>query len=227
MGTGVDEVELTVAVDDGRTACTESIEAFLRAVDALSEYELLDVSRCHGWTRLDVVVHVLAGWQEMLGGLVSVADADPTVGAATYWSAFAIQYATDDPVPALMAQRRRTAAYARPSSATAQMHDVATALLQGVGACQDLRYLWQGHVFTAGDFLAVWAVEDVVHQLDLLSDEPAPSSALKLARATIEALIDEPVPTSWPDLDAVLIGTGRMPVPAESGTVGARLPALS
>jgi hypothetical protein len=76
-------VGLTVGLDDGRTACAESIESFVRAVDAFSEYHLLDASRCHGWTRLDVAVHVLAGWQEMLGGLVSVRDSDPTVDAAT------------------------------------------------------------------------------------------------------------------------------------------------
>jgi len=107
------------------------------------------------------------------------------------------------------------------------MHDVAAALMRGVTACEDRRYLWQGHVFTAGDFLTVWAVEVVVHQLDLLCDEPAPSSALRLARATIEALIDEPVPTAWTDLDATLIGTGRAPVPAGSGAIAAQLPAFS
>ena len=218
---------LTVALDLGRTACAESIESFVRAVDAFSEYHLLDASRCHGWTRLDVAVHVLAGWQEMLGGLVSVRDSDPTVDAATYWSAFATESATDDPVPTLMSQRRRSAAYARPSSATAQMHDVAAALMRGVTACEDRRYLWQGHVFTAGDFLTVWAVEVVVHHLDLLSAGPAPSSALRLARATIEALIDEPVPTAWTDLDATLIGTGRAPMPAGSGAIAAQLPAFS
>ncbi|MCD4525711.1 maleylpyruvate isomerase N-terminal domain-containing protein [Nocardioides sp. cx-173] len=217
---------LTVALEEGRTACAESIEAFVRAVDAFSEYDLLDVSRCHGWTRLDVAVHVLAGWQEMLGGLVSVDESEPTVDAATYWSAFATQYATDDPVPTLMSQRRRSAAYARPSLATAQLHDVSSALMRGVQVCQDRRYLWEGHVFTAGDFLTVWAVEVVVHQLDLLSDEPAPASALRLARATIEALADQRVPTTWTDLDATLIGTGRAPVPPGSGVIAGRLPAF-
>lgn len=217
---------LAVSLDDGRTACAESIEAFVRAVDGFSEYDLLDASRCHGWTRLDVAVHVLAGWQEMLAGLVSVSESHPTVDAATYWSAFATEYATDDPVPTLMAQRRRSAAYARPSSATSQLRDVASALMRGVTACEDRRHLWQGHVFTAGDFLTVWAVEVVVHQLDLLSDEPVPSSALRLARATIEALTEESLPTTWTDLDATLIGTGRVPVPAGSGAISNRLPAL-
>ncbi len=120
---------LTVTLEDGRTACAESIEAFVRAADGFTEYELLDVSGCHGWTRLDVAVHVLAGWQEMLGGLVSPDDGPPTVDAATYWPAFTAEYGADDAVLTLMAQRRRSAAYARPSSAVAQLHDVAAALL--------------------------------------------------------------------------------------------------
>ena len=57
---------MVVALDQGRAACSESIDAFLQAVDGLTEYDLLGASRCHGWTRLDVVVHVISGWQEML-----------------------------------------------------------------------------------------------------------------------------------------------------------------
>lgn len=218
---------LTIALEEARPACVDSIEAFLRAVDSIGEIDLLGTSRCHGWTRLDVVVHVVAGWQEMLGGLVSVVDLDPTVDAASYWTAFATQYATDDPVPVVMSQRRRSAAYARPSSATAQLSDVASALLRGVNACEDSRFLWQTHVFTAGDFLTVWAVEDVVHHLDLLAYEPPPDAALKLARATIETLAGETLPSTWSDLEATLIGTGRTPVPPGSGAVAARMPALS
>lgn len=217
---------LTVELEDAREACAASIEAFLRAVDGLSEWELLGPSRCHGWTRLDLAVHVLAGWQEMLGGFVSRTEAEPTVDAATYWPAFTAQYAADDPVLTLMAQRRRAAAYARPASAIVQLRDVGEALLRGVGGCREGRYLWQGHVFTAGDFLAIWAVEDVVHHLDLRVGEDPPSGGLGLARATIEALAGEPLPATWSDADAVLIGTGRVPVPDGAGAVAARLPAL-
>lgn len=217
---------LTVALDAGRTACVESIDAFLRAVDSFNEYELLAVSRCHGWSRLDVIVHVIAGWHEMLGGMVSTVDSAPSVDAASYWPAFTAQYSTEDPVATLMSQRRRTASYARPDSARAELQDVAASVRRGVVAFQDGPRLWQGHVFAAGDFLAVWAVEDVVHQLDLLSDEPAPAAGLQMARATIEALVEEPLPTTWTDLDAVLIGCGRLPVPAGSGPVTDRLPGL-
>jgi hypothetical protein len=218
---------LSVSLDTGRIACVESIDSFVRAVETLGEYELLGASRCHGWTRLDVVVHVLGGWHEMLGGLASSVDSPPSVDAATYWTAFATQYAGDDPVEVLMEQHRRTAAYARPAAATAHLLDVAAAVRRGVIAFQDQPRLWDGHVFTAGDYLAIWAVEDVVHQLDLRCDEPEAASALEVARATIEALVGERLPAAWTDRDVTLVGTGRLPVPDGTGAAtAARLPVL-
>ena len=216
----------SVSLDEARTACVDSIDAFVRAVESFSEYDLLGSSRCYGWTRLDVTVHVLGGWQEMLGGMVSPVESEPTVDAATYWPAFAAEYAADDPVPTLTAQRRRAAAYARPASARVQLRDVAAAVRRGVVSHRDRRCLWQGHVFAAGDFLAIWAVEDVVHHLDLVSVEPAPATALRLARATVEALIEQPLPAMMSDQEATLIGTGRSPAPAGLDAVAARLPAL-
>jgi Mycothiol maleylpyruvate isomerase N-terminal domain len=219
-------MDLSVEAETGRRAFSESAEAFVRAVDGLDEWELLGPSRCHGWTRLDVVVHVIGGWHEMLGGLVSAVDRAPTVDAASYWRAFAEEYADPDPVVTLMAQRRRTMAYARPASAREQLQDVAAAVLRGAAGVADASYLWQGHVFAPGDFLAVWAVEDVVHQLDLLCEDPVPRSALDLARSTIEALAGGPLPATWSVEDAVLVGTGRLPVPEGLGALGERLPAL-
>src|SRR3954462_10829198 len=119
---------LSVSLEVGRSACAESIDAFVQAVDSFTEYELLGASRCHGWSRLDVVTHVLAGWQEMLGGMVSPAESAPSVDAATYWPAFAEELAGEDAVAVLMAQRRRTASYVRPGSATTQLLDVGAAL---------------------------------------------------------------------------------------------------
>lgn len=217
---------LSVAADVGGGACAESIDSFLAAVDTFTEHDLLGSSRCHGWTRLDVVVHVLAGWQEMLGGLVSPVDTSPTVDAATYWPAFREQYATEDPLLALMTQRRRTATYARPAAATAQLHDVGESLRRGVASFDHPRCLWDGHVFAAGDYLAVWAVENVVHQLDLISDEPPSASGLSLSRRTIEALVGQPLPDSWSDETATLIGTGRQPAPDRLGALASLLPAL-
>lgn len=178
---------LTVDLATGRTAFVDSVRGFVAAVDGFDEWSLLGASRCHGWTRLDVVVHVVAGWQEMLGGFVSPVDDAPTVDAASYWPAFDEEYA-EDPLVALMAQRRRTAAYLRPDSVRELMHDVAGAVLRGAASCAEGRYHWQGQVFTAGDFLTIWAVEDVIHQADLLHEGPLPQTALDLARATVAEL---------------------------------------
>ena len=50
---------LTVALETGRTAFSDSVRGFVEAVDGIDEWSLLGTSRCHGWTRLDVVVHVV------------------------------------------------------------------------------------------------------------------------------------------------------------------------
>jgi hypothetical protein len=178
---------LTVDCETGRAAFSQSVAAFVRAVDGLGEWDLLGASRCHGWTRLDVVVHVVGGWQEMLGGFVSPVEDPPTVDAASYWPAFDAEYAGDR-LETLLAQRRRTAAYLRPDSVREHMHEVADAVLRGAASCSDRHLRWQGHVFTAGDFLTIWVVEDAIHHLDLVSTEPVPPSALDLARATVAAL---------------------------------------
>jgi hypothetical protein len=219
-------VAFTVGLEAARTACAESIGSFLSATDGFAEYDLLGASRCHGWTRLDVVVHTIGGWQEMLGGLAAVVDAEPTVDAASYWPAFAAEIGSGDPVTTLMAQRRRTAVYSRPSSACEHLRDVAGMLQRGVEHFADRPCTWQGHVFAPGDFLAIWVVENAIHHLDLLSGEPAPRAALGMARATVEALVQEALPTTWTDEDAVLIGTGRSPVPAGLTSLAERLPAL-
>lgn len=219
-------MSFSVTVGEARSAFDASVTAFSGAVAALPEWELLAASRCHGWTRLEVTAHVVAGWQEMLGGFVSLVDADPTVDAASYWTSFAEMTSGSDRVEVLMAQRRRTAAYLRPAGLVEQMRDVSAAVLNGSRTIGGPFCQWQGQVFAPGDFLAIWAVENVVHHLDLLIDDKPPASGVALARATLEALVKEALPADWSDEQALLIGTGRMPVPDDAGAVGARLPAF-
>ena len=218
---------LTFATEPARAAFVGSVTSFVDAAEAMPEHDLLGASRCHGWTRMDVVVHVLAGWQEMLGGMVSPTPDPPSVDAASYWPAFADEYSGHDPVAALMSQRRRTAAYLRPASALEQLRDVADAVVRGAGSlAEEGRYAWQGHVFTTGDFLAIWAVEDVVHHLDLLAEAPPPPDGMTMARRTVEALVGDALPASWADTDVVLVGTGRRPAPDELAGIRERLPAF-
>ena len=83
-------------------------------------------------------------------------------------------------------------------------------------------------MLTTGDFLATWAVELAVHHLDLnaeLAIAPPAAPALRLARSTIEALVDGDVPPSWSDETVVLLGAGRVAVDAASPLAG-ELPVL-
>jgi hypothetical protein len=220
------DMPLTVPVKRAGPAFEESVTAFCDAAACLPEWDLLGSSRCHGWTRLDLVAHVVAGWQEMLGGFVTLVDDQPTVDAASYWTAFAHLTSGADRVEVLMAQRRRAAAYLRPRSLVEQLHDVAEAVRSGSHTMRTEPCRWQGQVFAPGDFLAIWAVENVIHHLDLLVDDPAPSSGLALARATVEALVGGPLPVGWTDEQAVLIGSGRVAVPYHADVIGAQLPVL-
>lgn len=174
---------LTFPLESMRQTCADTVTAFSAAADALGEYELLGASRCHGWTRLDVVVHVVNGWHEMLGGLGSATESAPTVDAASFWTAFDAEQNAADPIAELMAQRRRTAAYSRPAAALAHLHDVESMVLRGIDSMTDGARRWLGHVFSAGDFLAVWAVEHVIHQLDLLETAAPPPDAEGIATA--------------------------------------------
>ncbi|MGL4175414.1 MAG: maleylpyruvate isomerase N-terminal domain-containing protein [Dermatophilaceae bacterium] len=219
-------MDLSVAHDDGCEAFAQSVAAFVAACGGLGEYELLGSSRCHGWTRLDVVAHILAGWQELLGGLACRSEAPATVDAASYWAAYMDHQADTDPVLALMAQRRRTAVYSRPSAALAQLGDVAEQLAGAVAALSPGRHRFQGLVLTSGDLLTSWAVENGVHHLDLLVVGPPPAAALRLVRASVEALLGEPLPDAWDDEYATLVVTGRTPVPDDAAHLVDRLPVL-
>lgn len=107
-------MSLSIGINEGRAVCAETVDAFCQAAAEFSEYDLLGSSRCHGWSRLGVVTHVLAGWQEMLQGMVAAVDEPPTVDAASYWRAFEADYADRDPVLVLISQRRRSLAFSRP-----------------------------------------------------------------------------------------------------------------
>ena len=87
---------------------------------------------------------------------------------------------------------------------------------------------FQGHVITSGDFFATWAVELAVHHLDLTSElimEPPTADSLRLARETVQELAGGELPTTLTDVEAVLIGTGRLAPPVDLDP-SLKLPAL-
>lgn len=139
-------------------------------------------SRCHGWTALDVVVHVRVGLQEMLG------------------------------FDSIMWTRRTSSAYHRPHHALEHLRDAADAAALAATAMAPGPVVFHGQVLADGDFLATWAVELAVHHLDLGDagfGGPSPES-LRLGRDTVEALAGVSLPAAWSDRGCMLAGSGRV-----------------
>jgi hypothetical protein len=197
--------------------------AFVAAAESFSEYDLLGAARVHGWSRLDVVVHVRAGLEEMVGVCAAQVDDTPDHDAASYWSSFADDDA--DPVPHILWMRRTAAAYNRPSGALRHLAAVVGTARIAVRRMPDHPVLFQGKTMTSGDFLATWVVELAVHHLDLGegAGHPTPES-LAVVRRTVEALTDSHLPTSWEDEAAALIALGRLPLPADAPALAGTLP---
>jgi hypothetical protein len=208
-----------------RRALVEAVETFVGAVSGASERDLLGPSRCHGWARLDVIAHVLAGWQELLGGLVCMTDAAPTVDAASYWAGYGESTAGADPVLVVLADRRRSAVWSRPSAALHQLRDVAAQVRAGATCVAEGRHAFQGQVLSSGDLMATWAVEVTVHHLDLDLGHASPLG-LQLTRQTVEALVGTRFPPGWDDERVALVGAGRAPTPDDLRDLVRRLPVL-
>ncbi|GAB3622044.1 maleylpyruvate isomerase N-terminal domain-containing protein [Mariniluteicoccus endophyticus] len=201
---------LTVDLTEARKAFLGALAAFFAAADRLDDHALLGPSRAYGWSRLDCLVHVRVGLEEMLAGTPALTDAGPTVDAASYWTAWGAD-ADDDPVPGILWTRRTASAYARPRDVLEHLGMVVAGLEGAAAAMPDAAVRFQGHVLTTGDFLATWAVELTVHHLDL--DLPGDSAgpdpaALRLARRTAEALGGDAT-AGDDDVRAVLRGFGR------------------
>ena len=202
-------------VEHGRgvRACAAAIRALVGATAGLTDEALLGPSRCAGWSRVDALVHVHLGLQEMLLGIVTPADAEPDVDAASYWH-------TDPPgnddsadaIDQLGYLHRLSSAYRRPRGMVGHLRVTAEALAGAVERMPEGAVRFQGHVLTTGDFLATWATELAVHHLDLHLDADAPGpdpDALVLARQTAEALAGHPLEAAS-DTEAVLRGWGRL-----------------
>jgi hypothetical protein len=200
---------MRVTHEDGLEAFLAALDSFGRVCDSMTDERLLDRSRCRGWVVADVLAHVHLGLQEMLLGMLHTTDAAPTTDAADYWRATPPSSDPDaEGLDGLLFARRISAAYRRPTGLIGHLRPT----LEGVGLAAsrlaDAAVRFQGHVLGSGDFLATWAVELVVHQLDI-TDEPPAAPALRMAAATVESLVGEPLPGT--DTEIVLGGAGRTP----------------
>lgn len=199
------------------------LDTFVAAAESFSEYDLLGASRVHGWSRLEVVVHVRAGLEEMVGVCAAQVNDAPDHDAASYWASFAA--ADDDQVPHILWMRRTSTAYNRPEGALRHLRDVAATARIALGRMPDHPVLFQGKTMTSGDFLTTWVVELAVHHLDLGEDAGSPTRrSLAAVRRTVESVADVDLPATWNDEDAALIALGRLPLPDDAGQLAGALP---
>lgn len=203
--------DVALAAFDGQLAVLVQVAAKLDPAD------LLAPTRCRGWLVLDLLTHVRLGLEEMLRGCTAPTRQDVTCDAASYWREQAPGMpgesgADSAEVESAMYLRRVASAYSNPGSAVHHLVDAVDAVRVAADGMATGPVRFQGHVLSSGDFLATWAVELVIHHLDLgleLRLPVADADAVRLTRATLDALAGAPLPRAWDDETAVLVATGR------------------
>jgi hypothetical protein len=203
--------ELSFQLHEAVDRLREQVGEFATAVRTLAEMQLLAPSLCHGWSVLDLVVHVRMGLPELAIGTTRRTHEAADHDAASYWGTHP-DSRDDDPVPHILWLRRVASAYLRPVAAVAHLSDTATDAVTAVSSMPAGVVDFQGKRMRSGDFAATWVVELAVHQLDLGMDGAAPSG-LAWTRMTLEALADADLPAGPDDRSAVLIALGRVPSP--------------
>jgi hypothetical protein len=211
---------------------TRSWTALRAAVDELSDQEWERPSGCTGWLVRDLVCHLVIAAQDILITLVTPAETEPTVDSVTYWHV--VEAPTgEDPLDALIP--RLAAAYGEPSWLKLHFDDVGSAAGRAAElADPSVRVSTRDEVLTVGDFLSVHVLEWTLHHLDLIAHLPSaadpPAETLAAARASLEKIAGAPIPASFADKDALLLGTGRrLPMDTEAAALGdfaAKLPVV-
>ncbi|MEU6564155.1 maleylpyruvate isomerase N-terminal domain-containing protein [Nocardia nova] len=200
-----------------------SWSALLAAVADLPDEDFERPSGCRGWLVRDLVCHLVIDAQDVLITLVTPVDAAPTVDATSYWK-IGTPPADDDPLAALIP--RLAAAYGDPALLRFHLDDVGSAAGRAAALADPAaRVGTQDEVLTVGDYLTAYVLEWTLHHLDLMAHVPAPieppAQTLAAARAALERIAGSPLPTSFSDIDVLLVGTGRRaPTDAELDALG-------
>ncbi|MFE6767081.1 maleylpyruvate isomerase N-terminal domain-containing protein [Streptomyces sp. NPDC057689] len=212
---------------------SRSWTALLDAVAALSDEDFGKPSGCTGWLVRDLVCHLVIDAQDVLITLVTPADAPATADAPGYWTLLPEPPTGDDPLDALIP--RLAAAYGEPRWLKHHIDDVGSAAVRAGGLADPAaRVRTQDMVLTVADYLSAYVLEGTLHHLDLVAHLPSapepPADTLAVARTALEAVAGAAFPASFPDADALRIGTGRgAPSPAQTAELGdlaAKLPLI-
>jgi hypothetical protein len=200
----------------------------------LSRSDLLAFSRCHGWSVVDVLFHLLCDAQRALVAFATPTELPADRDFVSYWTGFAAE--ASDPSPSAWWVRRSAAAFRDGTGVIALWQETAPAAVRaGRRAEPDGRIGTQGHVLTVPDFMATLATEATIHHLDMTVNlagaaQPDPA-ALDLAVATLDGLLAGARPSEWTETEFLLKATGRSPLSAMDrtalGEAAAAFPLLS
>jgi len=211
--------------DRGRVAMTASYRAVSAEVERLDGQELARPSRCLGWTRADVLYHLLLDAQRALVAFATPAAGTADVDFISYWAPFRPGAEGYDAHARFV--RRAAAAYSSDRAIVTQWRETAAAAAHAAKALPaEAKVATQGHVLAAGDFLATLAVEATLHHLDLVAGDPdraGPSAhGLAVTRATFDGILGRPVPATWDDVGYALRAGGRVQLtPDDRASLGA------
>jgi uncharacterized protein (TIGR03083 family) len=211
----------TIDFDRARLAMVASYRAVPADLGKLAEADLGQPSGCGGWSRADLLFHLLLDAQRALVTFATPADGTADVDFVSYWAPFRPGAEGYDVHARFV--RRVASSYRSDLAIAVLWADTAAAAVRVAAALPaDLQVATQGHVLPAGDFLATLAVEATIHHLDLVAGDQAlggPSRAgLAIVRETLDGLLGQPVPVGWADADYALKGTGRTELTADDRT---------
>jgi hypothetical protein len=199
---------------EGLSAVYAQVE---RALEGLEEPDFLRPTRCRGWMVGDLLFHMLLDGERALRAFASPAEGPETVDYVTYWK----PWSAEDPDALAHARFVRLSAAAHSSQAVIaeRWKDTSSAALRAAKTADPRGFVsTQGHVLSVPDFVATLVVEAAIHHLDLVVDLPSSEAPeglpLRFVRATVEGLLERPLPSTWDDVAVALRATGREPIPA-------------
>jgi uncharacterized protein (TIGR03083 family) len=159
---------LPLDADHAQRAMAVSYQAVTADLERLDEEDLARPSRCLGWTRADLLYHMLLDAQRALVAFATPATRMTDVDFVSYWAPFRPGAEGYDAHARFV--RRASSAYRSDLVIVTQWSETAAAAVYAAMALPaEAKVATQGHVLAAGDFLATLAVEATIHHLDLVA----------------------------------------------------------
>jgi uncharacterized protein (TIGR03083 family) len=225
----------TFDIEAARSALASSYRALSDDLARLGPDDLARPSRCLGWTRDDLLYHCLLDAQRALVTFATPSGAEPDVDFVSYWRPYRPGAEGYDEHARFV--RRAAASWPSGLEIARFWTMTAHAAAHAAGAVPgDLRVATQGHVLTAGDFMATLVTEVTIHHLDLSGDESGGqlqgpcAEGLAVVRQTLDGILGQPVPAGWDDAGYALKATGRAVLTdgdlLSLGTLAGRFPLL-